>query len=73
MQVVERVFVHPAESVRSASQVKDTCPHVYDFIWRIVLALGFIPASSCLYLRAHMKETARFTAHVTKDVQAGCR
>jgi len=53
-----------------AQQIKDTCPKVCDYIWRIVLAFGMIPASSCLYLRAHMKETARFTAHVTKDAKA---
>ena len=47
--------------------IQRSCPHQSDFIWRIVLAFGFFPASCTLYLRATLPETPRYTLHVVRD------
>ncbi|XP_013747329.2 inorganic phosphate transporter 1-4-like [Brassica napus] len=40
-----------------------------DFVWRIVLMVGAIPAAMTYYSRSKMPETARYTALVAKDVK----
>ncbi|TKW03375.1 hypothetical protein SEVIR_7G020000v4 [Setaria viridis] len=40
-----------------------------DFVWRIVLMFGAVPAALTYYWRMKMPETARYTALVTKDVK----
>lgn len=42
-------------------------PPQADFVWRIVLAFGALPAAATFYFRMKMPETARFTALVEKD------
>ena len=41
-----------------------------DLIWRIVLAGGFLPAASVIYLRRKMPETARFLARISGKSEA---
>jgi MFS family permease len=38
-----------------------------DLLWRIVLAFGFVPAVSVLYLRRKMPETARYLGRLAGD------
>ncbi|CAN7062022.1 unnamed protein product [Brassica rapa subsp. trilocularis] len=40
-----------------------------DFVWRIILMVGAIPAAMTYYSRSKMPETARYTALVAKDVK----
>ncbi|XP_022575971.2 inorganic phosphate transporter 1-4-like [Brassica napus] len=40
-----------------------------DFVWRIILMFGAIPASMTYYSRSKMPETARYTALVAKNAQ----
>ncbi|CAM8961381.1 unnamed protein product [Rhodiola kirilowii] len=42
-------------------------PPQADYIWRIILMFGAIPAAMTFYSRAKMPETARFTALVAKN------
>jgi len=49
------------------SQVQRSCPREYDFVWRIVLCFGALPASLSLYLRSKLKESPRYTAHTQQD------
>ncbi|XP_038981085.1 low affinity inorganic phosphate transporter 8-like [Phoenix dactylifera] len=48
------------------NQVLSTPPQA-DFVWRIVLMLGAVPAALTYYWRMKMPETARFTALVEGD------
>jgi len=45
-------------------QIKDSCPPSMDFIWRVCLAIGAVPALFTMYWRHHMDETPRFRAQV---------
>ncbi|CAH8376520.1 unnamed protein product [Eruca vesicaria subsp. sativa] len=40
-----------------------------DFVWRIILMVGAIPAAMTYYSRSKMPETARYTALVAKDAK----
>ncbi|KAL6847427.1 hypothetical protein ACP4OV_023280 [Aristida adscensionis] len=46
---------------------KSPCSKTYDYIWRIVLMFGAIPAALTFYKRMKMPETARFTALIAHD------
>eukprot|EP00742_Colponemidia_sp_Colp-10_P011009 GILJ01012170.1.p1 GENE.GILJ01012170.1~~GILJ01012170.1.p1 ORF type:complete len:539 (+),score=70.30 GILJ01012170.1:236-1618(+) len=35
-----------------------------DYVWRIVVAIGIIPAALTMYLRSQLPETPRFTMHI---------
>ncbi|GBF98242.1 phosphate:H+ symporter [Raphidocelis subcapitata] len=39
-----------------------------DHVWRIIVAIGVVPAIATYYLRTRLPETPRFTAHVEKDM-----
>ncbi len=41
-----------------------------DYAWRLMLGFGAVPAASVIYLRRKIKETPRFSLHVTGDVDA---
>ena len=53
-----------------AAQIKASVPPEADYVWRIVLALGSVPAAFTLYYRRKMAETPRFTLHVKSDADA---
>jgi len=44
-------------------------PDLGDYVWRIILILGALPAALTMYFRLSMPETARFTLHVEKDAK----
>jgi len=52
-------------------QIKNSCPPSMDFIWRVCLAIGAIPALFTMYWRSHMDETPRFRAVETSEAAAG--
>ena len=39
-----------------------------DYVWRIIIGLGCVPAVLTIYLRSKLPETPRFTADITLDV-----
>ncbi|GAB4850909.1 Inorganic phosphate transporter 1-4 [Ancistrocladus abbreviatus] len=56
----------------SPSYAKDpvsSCPPNADYIWRIILMFGAIPAGLTYYCRMQMPETARYTALITKNAK----
>ncbi|XP_007011387.2 PREDICTED: probable inorganic phosphate transporter 1-2 [Theobroma cacao] len=65
--IVSKAFLlaYPAKPF-SANHVLSTQPEG-DFVWRIVLMFGAVPAALTYYWRLKMPETARFTALVQGD------
>lgn len=59
------LIAYPAEPF-SVSHVPSTQPQA-DFVWRIVLMFGAVPAALTYYWRMKMPETARYTALVKGD------
>ncbi|KAJ0695593.1 putative major facilitator, sugar transporter, major facilitator superfamily [Helianthus annuus] len=53
--------------------LKDTTPHQADYIWRIILMFGAIPAALTYYWRMKMPETARYTALVAKNAEKAAK
>jgi PHS family inorganic phosphate transporter-like MFS transporter len=47
----------------------DNDPLNSDYVWRICLGLGVVPAVAAVYFRATLPETPRFTMHVEGDVE----
>lgn len=47
----------------------NSAPSNADFVWRIVLMFGAVPATLTYYWRMKMPETARYTALVAKDAK----
>ncbi|KAG0457467.1 hypothetical protein HPP92_022319 [Vanilla planifolia] len=52
--------------------VGSTVPQA-DYVWRIILMFGAIPAGITYYWRMRMPETARFTALVAKDAKKAAK
>ncbi|CAH8362924.1 unnamed protein product [Eruca vesicaria subsp. sativa] len=48
--------------------LRSTVPQA-DFVWRIILMFGALPAAMTYYSRSKMPETARYTALVAKDAK----
>ncbi|KAK9067549.1 hypothetical protein SSX86_011660 [Deinandra increscens subsp. villosa] len=48
-------------------------PHQADYIWRIILMFGAIPAGVTYYWRMKMPETARYTALVAKNAEQAAK
>ncbi|XP_024980971.1 inorganic phosphate transporter 1-4-like [Cynara cardunculus var. scolymus] len=44
-------------------------PHEADYVWRIILMFGAVPAALTYYWRMKMPETARYTALVAKNAE----
>ncbi|KAF8111646.1 hypothetical protein N665_0073s0006 [Sinapis alba] len=63
--IFDRQFPSPAYMVDPASS---TVPQA-DYVWRIILMLGALPALLTYYWRAKMPETARYTALVAKNAE----
>ncbi|XP_073011954.1 inorganic phosphate transporter 1-6-like [Typha latifolia] len=58
-------FPAPAYAV---DPVGSTAPQA-DYVWRLILMLGAVPAAVTYYWRAKMPETARYTALVAKNAK----
>ncbi|KAH6798630.1 phosphate transporter 1 [Perilla frutescens var. frutescens] len=52
----------------AADPIASTAPQA-DYLWRIVLMVGAVPALMTFYWRLKMPETARYTALVAKDAK----
>lgn len=52
----------------SVDELGSTVPQA-DFVWRIILMVGALPAAMTYYWRMKMPETARYTALVAKDAK----
>ncbi|KAL0867143.1 hypothetical protein Bca101_046261 [Brassica carinata] len=63
--VFEARFPAPAYQVDA---VGSTVPQA-DYVWRIILMVGALPAAMTYYSRSKMPETARYTALVAKDAK----
>ncbi|XVE81833.1 hypothetical protein DITRI_Ditri15bG0097700 [Diplodiscus trichospermus] len=61
----DHAFKAPAYSVNSEAS---TAPQA-DYVWRIILMFGAVPAALTYYWRMKMPETARYTALVTKNAK----
>lgn len=59
------IFQAPAYSVNPAASL----PPQADYVWRIMLMLGALPAAFTFYWRMQMPETARYTALVAKNAK----
>nr|XP_043638362.1 probable inorganic phosphate transporter 1-7 [Erigeron canadensis] len=51
------------------SDENGSTPHQADYVWRIILMFGAIPAGLTYYWRMKMPETARYTALVAKNAE----
>lgn len=67
--IVSAIFnhIHPAPpfSLNPVGSVPDSA----DFVWRIILAVGALPAIATFYYRLKMPETARYTALVAGNAK----
>ncbi|XP_010555844.1 PREDICTED: inorganic phosphate transporter 1-4-like [Tarenaya hassleriana] len=61
----EARFPSPAYEIDA---IASTVPQA-DYVWRIILMVGALPAAMTYYWRLKMPETARYTALVAKDVK----
>ncbi|XP_054799146.1 probable inorganic phosphate transporter 1-7 [Prosopis cineraria] len=57
------VYKAPPYNVNPAASL----PPESDYVWRVILMFGAVPASLTFYSRAKMPETARYTALVAKN------
>lgn len=48
----------------------ESCTPQADFVWRIILGVGALPAAVTFYYRMKMPETARFTANAANAKKA---
>lgn len=65
--VVSSVFDHVYKVPSYMENPILSAPPQADYVWRIILMFGAIPAAMTFYSRAKMPETARFTALVAKN------
>uniref|UniRef100_A0A2N9GNK7 Major facilitator superfamily (MFS) profile domain-containing protein n=1 Tax=Fagus sylvatica TaxID=28930 RepID=A0A2N9GNK7_FAGSY len=61
------IFQAPAYIFNPAASL----PPQADYVWRIMLMLGALPAALTFYWRMQMPETARYTALVAKNAKQG--
>ncbi|KAL0556653.1 hypothetical protein IC582_005167 [Cucumis melo] len=66
--IFKTIFKAPPYSVDA---VKSTVPEA-DYVWRIILMLGSLPALLTYYWRMKMPETPRYTALVANDNKKAC-
>jgi PHS family inorganic phosphate transporter-like MFS transporter len=52
----------------SVDLIRGSCPREADYVWRIVLAFGALPAMLTMYARMMMPETPRFTLMVQGNI-----
>ncbi|XP_075512196.1 low affinity inorganic phosphate transporter 3-like [Primulina tabacum] len=67
--VVSAAFDHKYKSPSYQSDAVGSTPPQADYLWRIVLMVGAIPAALTYYWRMKMPETARYTALVAKNAK----
>ncbi|KAL2628922.1 hypothetical protein R1flu_013608 [Riccia fluitans] len=67
--IFDKAFKRPSFEV---DPIRSTPPQA-DFVWRIVLMFGAIPAALTFYSRSKMPETARYTALVEQNAEKARR
>ncbi|KAL5720785.1 Low affinity inorganic phosphate transporter 8 [Ranunculus cassubicifolius] len=67
--IVSKSFLHAFPAPDYETNRELSTQHQGDFVWRIVLMFGAVPAVLTYYWRSKMPETARFTALVKGDHQ----
>ncbi|XP_073154508.1 probable inorganic phosphate transporter 1-3 [Henckelia pumila] len=67
--VVSAAFDHRFKAPSYQSNPAASVPSQSDYLWRIVLMFGAIPAALTYYWRMKMPETARYTALVAKNAK----
>ncbi|XP_062086822.1 low affinity inorganic phosphate transporter 1-like [Humulus lupulus] len=67
--IFRSVFPAPAYSVDPLAST----PAEADYVWRIILILGALPAVLTYYWRMTLPETPRYTALVAKDQKKACQ
>ncbi|KAB1219226.1 putative inorganic phosphate transporter 1-7 [Morella rubra] len=66
---VSAIFKNRWHAPRYSVDPVASLPPQSDYIWRIILMFGAIPAAMTYYWRMQMPETARYTALVAKDAR----
>ncbi|KAG6423986.1 hypothetical protein SASPL_114395 [Salvia splendens] len=66
---VSAAFDHAFQSPSYEQNAAASTPPQADYVWRIVLMFGSIPAALTFYWRMKMPETARYTALVAKNAK----
>ncbi|XP_047944390.1 inorganic phosphate transporter 1-4-like [Salvia hispanica] len=67
--IVSAAFDHAFQSPSYEQNAAASTPPQADYVWRIVLMFGSIPAALTFYWRMKMPETARYTALVAKNAK----
>lgn len=65
--IVSSIFRNALHDPSFAVDPLGSTPAQADYVWRIVLAIGALPAALTFYYRMKMPETARYTALVAKN------
>ncbi|GMH18860.1 hypothetical protein Nepgr_020701 [Nepenthes gracilis] len=71
--VVSAGFEHKYHPPAFVDNPERSVPVEADYIWRIILMFGAIPAAMTYYWRMQMPETARYTALVAKDARQAAK
>ncbi|KAG5236349.1 inorganic phosphate transporter [Salix suchowensis] len=67
--IVSSAFDHKFKAPTYHENAAASLPPQADYIWRIILMFGAIPAALTFYWRMKMPETARYTALVAKNAK----
>ncbi|KAK4278570.1 hypothetical protein QN277_016401 [Acacia crassicarpa] len=62
-------FDHAYKAPPYNVDAKASLPPQADYVWRVILMFGALPAAMTFYSRAKMPETARYTALVAKNAE----
>ncbi|XP_024384156.1 probable inorganic phosphate transporter 1-3 [Physcomitrium patens] len=65
--IVASIFRNALRDVSFLEDAVASTPPQADYVWRIVLALGAVPAALTFYYRMKMPETPRYTALVARN------
>ncbi|XP_028794327.1 probable inorganic phosphate transporter 1-5 [Neltuma alba] len=67
--IVSTAFDHAYKAPPYNVDAAASLPPQADYVWRIILMFGAVPAAITFYSRAKMPETARYTALVAKNAK----
>jgi PHS family inorganic phosphate transporter-like MFS transporter len=67
--VVSAIYNHAVHAPPFSVNPQGSVPDSSDFVWRVILMFGAIPALATYYYRMKMPETARYTALVAGDAK----
>ncbi|KAG5544516.1 hypothetical protein RHGRI_017067 [Rhododendron griersonianum] len=70
---VSAVFRHVYHAPAYSVDALGSTPPEADYVWRIILMVGSLPAVLTYYYRCKMPETPRYTALVAKNGEKACR